>query len=246
MPGLDLPADFPAAAHARVRDTVVGARTGARTEARTGSASERGEGHGAAGEARREFEGAWTACAHRFLGLARHDDAFAASLRRGGRHAEGAELHAQEEALFGFVSSGVAVAESLGYALYAIAALVHPERYPIATPTDRRNATLGATMRGYAADFADEGVTRVLFWRLNSHEFGWWKDVRALLAHRSIPGRWPDEGGPEASVLHGAWMLRGEPVDDGTTARRRAWLAQAVAEIVGETESLVARRLAAR
>ena len=223
MPALDLPADFPAAAHARARAVVAAAA------AESGVAT--------------EFESAWSSCAYRFLSLARNDEAFTASLRRAGRHPDEGELHAQEEALFGFVSNGMAVAESIGYALYAIAAVLHPERFPLATPTDRRNATLGATMRGYSAEFAQEGITRVLFWRLNSHEFGWWKDVRALLAHRLAPGRWPDESGPEGSVLHGAWMLRGEPVDDGTTSRRRAWLAQAVTELVSETEAFVERRL---
>jgi hypothetical protein len=38
-------------------------------------------------------------------------------------------------------------------------------------------------------------------------------------------------------------MLRGEPVDQGTTGRRRAWLAQALEELVGETEAFVVRRL---
>lgn len=223
MPSLDLPADFPVGAHARTRAIVVAAAAGR--------------------EATPQFESAWTSCAHRFLSLARNDEAFTGSLRRAGRHPDERELHAQEEALFGFVSNGMAVAESVGYALYAVAAMVHPERFPLATPTDRRNATLGATMRGYSAEFAQEGITRVLFWRLNSHEFGWWKDVRALLAHRLAPGRHPDESGPAGSVLHGAWMLRGEPVDQGTTGRRRAWMAQALGELVGETEAFVERRL---
>ncbi len=223
MSGLELPADFPGAAHARARAIVVTVASGS--------------------EAARQFDGAWSACAHRFHSLARHGEAFSASLVRAGRHPDPPELHAQEEALFGFVSSGMAVAESLGYALYAIAAVIHPDHFPLVTPTDRRNATLGATMRGYSAEFAQDGITRVLFWRLNSHEFGWWKDVRALLAHRLTPGRWPDESGPEGSVLHGEWMLRGEPVDEGMTRRRRAWLAQAVAELVAETEAFVGRRL---
>ncbi len=223
MPSLDLPADFPAAAHARTRAIVAAAASGS--------------------DVAPQFESAWTSCAHRFLSLARNDDQFVAALRRGGRHPDERELHAQEEALFGFVSNGMAVAESVGYSLYAIASLLLPASFPLATPTDRRNATLGATMRGYSAELAQEGITRVLFWRLNSHDFGWWKDVRALLAHRLTPGRWPDESGPEGSVLHGAWMLRGEPVDQGTTGRRRAWLAQALEELVGETEAFVVRRL---
>jgi hypothetical protein len=222
MPSLDLPADFPAEAHARARAAV---------------------GRTTAGEARRQFESAWTACTHRFLSLARHDESFATSLRRTGRHPDPADLHVQEEALFGFVSCGVAAVESLGYALYALAAILLPDRFPIATPTDRRNATLGATMRGFSAELADEGITRALFFRLNSHEYGWWKEVRALLAQRLSPGRWPEEAGPEESVLHGIWMLRGEPVDEGLTTRRRAWLAEALGQLVGETAAFVERRM---
>jgi hypothetical protein len=223
MPALELPADFPAAAHARVRASVAAAAP--------------------TGEARRQFESAWTGCAHRFLSLARHDETFATSLRRAGRRPDPADLHLQEEALFAFVSCGVASVESLGYALYALAALARPDRFPIATPTDRRNATLGATMRGYAAELAEEEVTRALFFRLNSHEYGWWKEVRALLAQRLSPGRWPEEAGPEESVLHGVWMLRGEPVNDGLATRRRAWLAEALGQLVGETEKFVQSRL---
>lgn len=233
MTGLVLPADFPAAAHARTSAIVAARATATSGDAPSG------------GEALRQFESAWSACAHRFLSLARHDETFTSALRRGGRHPEPAELHVQEEALFGFVSTGVAVAESVGYALYAIAAMIHPDGFPLATPVDRRNATLGATMRGYSAEFAQEGITRVLFWRLNSHEFGWWKDVRALLAHRLVPSRWPEESGPEGSVLRGAWMLRGEQVDEETTGRRRAWLAQALGELVAETGAFAERRLGA-
>jgi hypothetical protein len=223
MPALDLPADFPADGHARAR-AIVAARA-------------------PAGEARRQFEGAWTACAHRFLSLARHDEAFAVSLRRAGRHPDPADLHAQEEALFGFVSCGVASVESLAYALYAIGGIVLSDRFPIATPTDRRNATLGATMRGFSAELAEEEITRALFHRLNSHEYGWWKEVRALLAQRVAPGRWPEEAGPEGSVLHGVWMLRGEPVDDALTARRRTWLAATLGELVDGTAGFVERRM---
>ena len=223
MSPADLPADFPAAAHARVAAAVAAAAP--------------------EGEARRQFAGGWAGCAHRFRSLARHGEAFGASLRRAGRHPAADELHLQEDALFGFASCGVAVAESLAYALYAVAAIVLPERFPLATPADRRNATLGATMRGWSAELAEEPLTRALFLRLNSHEYGWWKEVRALLAQRATPGRWPEEAGPEGSVLHGVWMLRGEPVDEGLASRRRAWLAAMLAELVAETESFVERRL---
>ena len=225
MLDLTIPGDFPAEAYRALHEIV--------------HAAER------APDVLEQFDAAWAGVAIRFAGMARAGDQFCASLRDAGRHPGADELFRQEEALFGLVTNGVAAIESFGYAMFAAGAMVKPAAFPMATPVDRRNATLGSTMRLYSREFPEAAITRAFFWWCNSREFGWWKEVRGLLSQRVAPHRAVD-GGPAHSLTRGEWWLRAERVDLGFAAARRAWVAAALDGLLREAnvfgESVLAPR----
>ena len=171
---------------------------------------------------REEFEAAWLALAHRFAAFSDACHALEAA------HTE----RAQDAALFGAFSNGVACIESCCYGLFAIGAWLEPARFPLASPGDKRNATVGATMRQFGEVFHDAELTRVLFWWLNSREFGWWKETRTMLAQRVAP-------------MSGAgWELRGVTLDVQTLREKRAWLGELLGTVLHEADVFVAEMAA--
>lgn len=189
-----------------------------------------------------EFTGAWIGLAHRYRACAESGERAAASLARGAPAGE--NLYEEERHLFSFFSFGVAVLESLAFGLFALGAMVRPGSFPLATPVDHRNATLGATLRVYGEVFHEEELTRLLFWHLNSREFGWWKEVRAVLSRRSMPGR---RVSPDGRVVASGseWRVSGVDMGPNTIALRREWLSAVTGELLAHAAEFAARRIAA-
>jgi hypothetical protein len=179
-----------------------------------------------------QFAAAWSGVLYRFCAFDAHFTALSSSL--GGADGATARQTAFEVEcdLFGVFTNGVATLESIAYGVFAIGALMRPETFPLATPTDRRNATVGAVLRLYSERFHDDDLTRVLFWWYNSREYGWWKDMRNLLARQTVTLEVRDK-----------WMLGGVRIDAEELARKRSWLAHAVTELLMAVEIFAAQRL---
>ncbi len=225
---LALPEDFPLEPYMSIRARMCGLRA---------------DLDAARVESLRQFHAAWTGVAVRYLAFTECAEAFAAAYAEGGRHPGLVELARQEQALFGLLCNGVASIESVAYGLFAIASTLDPTAFPLRTPTDRRNAMLGGTLRCFAAAFPQETVTARLFWWCNSREFGWWKEARAVVSQRLAPGRDPR---PEQLLGVGAdeWRLRGERIDGEMPAEKRAWLAEALRDLLERTDAFTTSRLA--
>lgn len=220
LPNLALPHDFPLASYLRTRDRVLAGRR--------------------MGEREEEFVGAWLAVAHRYLELARSESALSELLRTDLDPTPSFDL---DREFFAFFTSGAAVLEGFCYGMFAVGALLRPDDFPLTTPTDRRNATLGATLRLYSQAFQNDAITRALFWWLNSREFGWWKEVAGILARRCVPGYDPSRPNPGPRPTDTSWRLRGQPVYLGLAADKRAWLAGALAELMSEADHFTRDRL---
>jgi hypothetical protein len=236
-----LPDDFPAPTYAAIRDRVLRAAdaVASRDSAAAPSGSAGSAGHA---EARDEFAGAWDAVAFRFVAAAESADALVGYLSDQPATPLPERSYLEDRALFALLANGVAALEALCYGLFAIGGLIDPAQFPLASPADRRNATMGATLRVFDQVFHDEPITRSLFWWLNSQEFGWWREVRNILSRRTLPPR-PVEAAaltPEAE-----WRIRGELIDAGMPKRKRAWLVEVVTSLLADTDSFTARHLSA-
>lgn len=210
------PADFPLQQHSSVFARVSAAC--AEQNARTAACS--------------EFAAAWSGVLYRFCTFDAHFAALSRALEREGRATTSQAAYELERDLFGVFTNGVATLESIAYGVFALGALVRPETFPLETPTDRRNATVGSALRLYSERFHDDDVTRVLFWWYNSREYGWWKDMRNLLAQQTVTG----------SIEHN-WTLGGVRMSVEELARRRSWLVHVMSELLSAVDAFAAQRL---
>jgi hypothetical protein len=183
------------------------------------------------GTAYREFTAAWHSVLYKYAAFDAHITALATALESADASAPPA-MYERERDLFGVFTSGVATLESIGYCAFTLGALVRREWFPLATPTDRRNATVGATLRLYSAHFHDDDVTRVLFWWYNSREYGWWKDTRNLLAQQAV-----------VTAPSGHWTLGGVRVNPDELARKRNWLVHVMSELLKAVDTFAVHRL---
>src|SRR5215211_5629249 len=127
--------------------------------------------------------------------------------------------------LYGFFVSGLSVIESFCYAMYAMAAMIKPGRFPITTSENKKNVHPRMVAEKFASVFSIEPVTQELGALINHQDYEDLKDVRNVLAHRASPARHhsvthpvgqESEFGPS---LWGTWRL-----DAHLTADRRRWL----------------------
>ncbi|MGQ0814849.1 MAG: hypothetical protein ACT4O1_10345 [Gemmatimonadota bacterium] len=165
--------------------------------------------------AHHEFVAAWTGALYRFCACDAHTTALIDGF------ATEQHSHEQEQHLFGVFNNGVATLESVAYGVFAIGALIRPDIFLLDTPTARRNATIGATLRLYAECFHDDELTRVLFWRYNHRDFGWWKDARNQLAKQTL-----------ALAPQSEWSLGGVAITAAELAEQRSRLSAVLHEIL--------------
>jgi hypothetical protein len=164
-----------------------------------------------------EFEDAWRGLEYRFIAFDNACTSFD----------DDADDRTQDAALYSVFSNGIACVECCCYGLFAVGALIEPDKFHLASPTDKRNATVGATLRLFGEVFHDTELTRALFWWLNSREFGWWKETRAMLAQRVAPRT--AEG----------WQLRGIVIDRQVLGQKRAWLVELLTRMLDDAAVFV-------
>ena len=191
----------------------------------------------------REFRPGWNAVARRFASCAGFEEAFVGSIQTHGDSPTPIYRHAQEEALFGFFVAGLSTLESLGYALWFVAAALKPHRFPAATNEDLRKICLSVLKDKMLADFGADPLARALDALCSSSEFQSWKDIRNTLAHRSSPSRtiFMSNAGPAQAAV---WNTPGGPITlDAAMARsRRAWLAASTGAAMLEMDRFMVRR----
>lgn len=191
-----------------------------------------------------QYAGAWSAVAYRFLSCAAHDKAFSESIHWAGDAPPQSERYNQERELFNFFMAGLATIESLYYGLFAIASMVDAQMFPITTPKDMRSITPERTTCQFKKVFPKESITVALEQVTTAQDFLDWKEIRNILAHRSVPGRIIRlQVGTSAHHRSAALWAKGIQIDKNTTASRRKWLAKAIADLLNATDDFTSRYL---
>jgi hypothetical protein len=194
-----------------------------------------------------EYAGGWNAIAFRFATTTAADNRFTASIKHFPQPSFD-EYHVQEEALFHFFVTGLAVIESFFYALFALGALRQPTNFPMSTADDLRAIAPVLTKRKFATHFAGTPIEAVLSDLLADPIYKSWCDIRNVLAHRTAPPRHHfmvltvGGGSGTSQVGSTTWQVtggRGLVLNDQTTSDKRTWLAAQVARCILATESFV-------
>jgi hypothetical protein len=191
-----------------------------------------------------EYAGGWVALGHRFRACAEYDESFVESFRQHGGSPPPLERHGQERDLYGFFVSGLSVVESFCYGLYGIASMLRSDRFPIQTDDEKRRINPQMVTDKFASVFPGEPVTQELSALMGNQNFGKWKDVRNMLAHRASPGRRHSitlPVGREAERGTSAWGNL--TLSEHVTADRRRWLSNTLGSLLRATANFTTTRL---
>ncbi len=177
-----------------------------------------------------ELAGGWNAVAHRFNTMANADQKYTASLKLAGSAAPPDHRVIQEEALFAFFVAGYAALESLGYAAFAMGALLRPADFPMVTPANRRAVTPNAALSKFSLCFPGTQIETRLSALIVDPNFKRWGLIRNVLAHRSAPARHHHMSVGSQAPHKTEWEISGGlTIDDRTTSKERPWLATMLA-----------------
>lgn len=157
-----------------------------------------------------------------------------------------------DRALFDTVANAQSAVECIGFALYAILAIVRPAAFPLRSERDVVAVKVGATLKALESPngFPTELVTKALREMTRSEVFEDLRQARNLLLHRGSPRGWILGGpsGPTGDYYYSIEM--GANSDDVINLDRTTalgiyiGLAASLNVVVRSTHALVARRLA--
>jgi hypothetical protein len=184
------------------------------------------------------YASGWNSVAYRFIECAHHSDSFTASIQIYGAAPPPDRRVNQEIELFGFFVSGFSTLESFCFSASAIAHILRPGRFPIATPDHLKAISPSSTRDRFAAEWPAQAVTGALIALQANPGFAEWRDIRNALAHRGSGAR-----GFNAGAIATAVWTTGLPVDDQLTVTRRAWLAAQLGLLVGAMNAFVIANL---
>jgi hypothetical protein len=181
----------------------------------------------------KQYIGAWTAVAYRFLTCTEHDEAFTESIGKHGNTPPQPVRYIQERELLGFFVSGLASIESFCYALFFIGSILNSQVFPILQ--EKRSITVKSVLSKYRCAYRNESIIRALCDMMNSSEYSEWNGIRNILCHRLAPGRIIYAGGPDDGkvILDNDVMENPQiNIDENTTAIRRIWLAETMNKLL--------------
>ena len=212
--GLLMPPDFPTSAYER---TYARARLRAQTHA----------------SAYDHFASAWNAISFRYMALSADGDEFTASINAPSGAANIAQRYQQERHLFGFFSNGFSAFEAFFYGMYAIATLIRPADFSLATPRDQQAISPASTNRAYTRSFVGDpilGAFQLLFTDSAYREL---KEVRNILNHRTAPGRTIFVSVGSDEDLPPRWKINNISLDGQMAGNRRAHHARLMGTLLG-------------
>jgi len=212
--GIDMPNDFPAAAHNAVVE-IFGPYQSRNPQIFS------------------ELAAGWNAVAIRFKTVANADERFTASIKSRNAFASSDERHVQEEALFTFFLSGYAAIESLMYAAFAMGTMLSPSNFPMTTPGHLRAISPTTTKNRFSTCFPGTSVEATFSTLIADSNFERWGLIRNVLAHRSTPPRHHHVTVGSTAPDRTDWeIMGGLALNDQTTAGNRPWLATTLKESV--------------
>jgi hypothetical protein len=182
-----------------------------------------------------EFASGWNALCWRYRAAAEHDEAFSFSVQRDGPGPEPEARYRQEDQLFTFFVAGLSTLEAFAYGTWAMVWASGDAAFALSTEDERKEVKLATLRRQLEPEYSATslaGAVRELVDPENA-AYKEWTRLRNTLAHRGSPGRHHQTSGPTG------WArteIAGETTEIElgieTTARRRAWLATTLGELL--------------
>lgn len=214
--GIAMPAEFPSTAYEAVY---------ARVRAWPGT-----------GNALGHFGGAFNALSYRFR--AAHDlaIAFKQSVVSEGTSPPPDPRYRQERLLFEFYSSCFSVLEAYFFALFAVANILNPSGFPLATPADEQKVTPSNTLKLLAAHFAGDPIIAALTALTQSEDYKALRATRNVLTHRTAPGRLMYVSIGEDDAPPTEWKLDGQPITDDLLVNRMGLLVSVFQSAMAELD----------
>jgi len=186
-----------------------------------------------------QFTGGWRAVAIRFLSCIEHDKNFTLSVKKFTNAPQQPGRYIQERELFGFFVTGLSTIESLCYSLYAIASILDQNNFPI-TERELRNVYPETVCLKFYDYYNNENITNELKKLINSQNYKEWKNIKNILAHRSVPGRHFYSGGEYNGKA--LWIDRIE-INENTTASRLQWLKNKITTLINAINVFTKKKL---
>ncbi len=193
-----------------------------------------------------QFGGAWNAVGYRCKAADEHSRAFTNSIRRYGDSPPPLQRYEQERDIFNFFVTGLATIESFFYAMYAVGAILDAAAFPMGSG-DLRGINPRSVVPRFVGRFPGDAFTVAVQAPLAAAEYGEWRDVRNILAHRTALGRTfsmhLSVGQPPVKGPTGWTGSPGFDFTDQATSSRLAWLSIALNSLLAAASDFVTRTL---
>lgn len=188
----------------------------------------------------RHYAGGWNAVHYRTIGcekcVGRYTDLFASS----GVAPQQDERIAQDNALFGFFVYALSAIESCFFAMHAVASILAPADFPMATEQDLKQITPKVTIRRFDRRFGGSVVSTAMRQTVSETEYQEWKNLRNVLVHRSVPGRHFFQP-PRSTPRDADWVEMGIVLDLNTLDGRYPWLTSVLERLIEATDQFTAQ-----
>jgi hypothetical protein len=229
MPSLPMPTDFPSGPFNTIQDHL--------------------RSRSVPSELRVEFAGGWNGLRYRFLTCTEHDEAFTGSIVCHGDAPPHPERYRQDRELFGFFVTGLAAIQCLCYSLFAVSAMLEPSAFPMTSEDALKKIEPERTAKSYnkGATFRTDPLADALMALVDDQAYKDWRNARNILAHRINPGRhiYASAGEDPGRCLDSSsrWKLDHIILDRNTTAQRRLWLANRLADTLNAAAIFITREM---
>jgi len=179
-----------------------------------------------------QFTSGWNAVAIRFLSCIEHDRNFTLSVIRFTNAPRQPGRYIQERELFGFFVTGLSCIDSLCYSLYFIASILNKEKFTV-LENKIKYIYPSTVKKKFEDSYKDEIITNELKKLIEDQNYKKWKNIRNILAHRSMPGRHFYSGGEYNGKA--LWIDRIE-INENTTVSRLKWLKNKITTLINATD----------
>lgn len=191
----------------------------------------------------------WHGVAYRYRALFEYDLKFTDSVTVSNAPPP-EERYQQGKALFGFFINSLSVIECFFYAMYSIASILEPVRFPI-TRAEDLNFYPEHVESKYSSCFSGELIATEMNQCLNEPIYKDMKDIRNVITHRGMPPRAFHIGDDRNGMAFMPANIRDPsdqwhfdfPIDSQTTSTRRQWLVDSLNKLMKAACNFCKRRL---
>ena len=189
----------------------------------------------------RQYAAAWNGIAWRMRAAAEHADNLEEHLAAvPASKVSVLDRYLEERDLYGFFVNGVSAIDIYFYCVHAMAAILMPDDFPIATDDQMRGVIPVRVGERFWTTYPNDLITAAMVGVLSSVDWAEWTAIRNLLGHRGSPGRDAYVGGVFDGQVQWA---KGIPIEPGMTREPRKWLSVAMYLLLDGAARFAADRL---